>query len=280
LEFAHKLNSPNLKVPPVVFAKPLISELCDPGVIIFEDFTKTTSMSAANDLSIECLKEVVKALADLHAACLLTKDYSSKWHFPSYNRLNLTQLMRAVFIFKNANPVLFGQTFDRIHEIIEEILRIHYDSTDKHKRDSGPEVLVHGYLLPENIRWKKPENPEHSVSELAYIINWQNLRLGTVTEDLVYFLCSSTSSETRRAAIHELIKHYIARFEQKYEKSILELINREFRFQALRALIPLAECLAPTLDTHETSAAGAHSVTQMTVLMRAKGLLDDIVRSE
>lgn len=46
--------------------------------------------------------------------------------------------MRAVGIFKNAHPVLFGQMFDRIHEIIEDVLRTHYDNIDKQKKEHRP----------------------------------------------------------------------------------------------------------------------------------------------
>lgn len=35
------------------------------------------------------------------------------------------------------------------------------------------DVLVHGYLLSTNLRWKKPRDPEDPIDELAYIINWQ-----------------------------------------------------------------------------------------------------------
>ncbi|VDM26718.1 unnamed protein product [Toxocara canis] len=265
----------SLKVPIGYSARFLEADLTDPGVIIFEDFDKTAPFPITANLSLEALKSIVIALADIHAACLDNPPDWSQWAYPDYGHLNASQFMPAVAAIKNSDPMLFGQLFDRIHDVIKTCLNEHYGDDKKEKMH--PPVLAHGFLNPSNLRWKKNEQDEIT-EEFAYIINWQGVHPGSFCEDLAYLLSTSASPETRRNDVDTLIELYVTQLEQNIAQvpftveQLKTSLKHHFRFEALRALLPLADYLV------ESSKNG--TADNMNLLMRAKCLVEDLLLPE
>uniref|UniRef100_A0A914WBD9 CHK kinase-like domain-containing protein n=1 Tax=Plectus sambesii TaxID=2011161 RepID=A0A914WBD9_9BILA len=209
-------RAPEIQVPNCFFAQKFDNN-DNGGILILEDLRNAAAVKPIYEgLSISAIKQILDALAKIHALSLentqWTSDLDMNCSITEINKLSKGQyekMRRTMAVSLKTNyPKYFDGLIDKFLDSFSLNSTLVYDL---HKEVGIPPVLVHGDLWMNNMLWRRCDGnntQDETTDQLLAIIDWQLVHPGCVSEDLVRLFCSSVSPEIRRNHLHELLEYY------------------------------------------------------------------------
>ncbi|EGT45095.1 hypothetical protein CAEBREN_02971 [Caenorhabditis brenneri] len=210
--FPHK-TIPNFPFPKVYYTEDVLSGEGTGGIVAENLSDQIYEVEHVPGLKHEQVLRLMEAFAGFHSHLMKSKDKSYVMDFEEgangkeqWGVEMQKRMFDEIHNFEPLDPDFFGE--DRIRNI-----KWSFDYGNKNRAQQKaiaafPGIICHGDMNVTNMLWKKGS----PINELAAIIDFQMVFIGSIAFDIVRVLTLGLSREDRRSKTKEYLEHYYKTF--------------------------------------------------------------------